>query len=90
MKKIIHKIRLQPPEFRMMVAVVLAVVLTVIIGAFWLATLSSGPTQEESTNAPSPFSTLVSSVKTIISSSKPATPDASSGNTVQVIDASKQ
>ena len=86
MRRVIHKIRLQPPEFRMMVAVVAALVLTGIIAALWAQTLSVEP-KTIKTNAPRPFDALVENVKGVFTSSTLETTSIPSGNTVEIIDA---
>jgi cytoskeletal protein RodZ len=64
MRRIIHKIRLQPPEFRVMVAVIAAFMVTAVIAVFWASTLSVGIFQQEKTDTtPSPISSLVSNIK---------------------------
>lgn len=88
MRRIIHKIRLQPPEFRVMVAVIAAFVVTGVIAVFWASTLSSGTFQHEKTDTtPGPITSLVSNIKDVVTHARTETPDNSSGNnTVQVID----
>lgn len=89
MKRIIHKIRLQPPEMRIMIAVIAALVLTSVIGAFWISTITSGPVQEEKTDTtPGPLSSLISNIKDTVTSSRTQNPTpTASQNNVQVIDA---
>ena len=89
MRRIIHKIRLQPPEFRVMVAVIASCILTAIIAIFWASTLSVGTFQREQTDTtPGPISSLVSNIKNTIQRSRSEqNPLAHQGNTVQVIDA---
>lgn len=89
MRKVIHKIRMQPPEFRGIIAVLLAIIMTSIIGYFWAGTLSTGTFQRETSSAPSPFSSLVGNIRDVVSNSKnnqQQTP--TSPNSVQVIDQS--
>ncbi len=90
MKRIIHKIRLQPPEFRMMVSVGLALLFTVIIGIFWGISLSTGPVQEEKTNVPGPLSVIIDSAKSMFSGSKEQIKPVSTENVIQIIDAGAQ
>ena len=88
MRRIIHKIRLQPPEFRVMVAVIAAFMVTAVIAVFWASTLSTGIFQQEKTDStPGPISSLVSNIKGVISNagSENNTTDRS-GNAVQIID----
>jgi len=89
MRKVIHKIRMQPPEFRGIIAVLLALIMTSIIGYFWIGTLSRGTFQEETSNAPSPFESLVGNIRDVVKRSQdevviPST----SPNRIQVIDQS--
>lgn len=87
MKRIIHKIRLQPPEFRMMVAVVAAMIITGAITALWVMSWSTGPTREETSSAPSPLSALLGSIKGTIQNPKENIQAVPTPNTVEVIDA---
>lgn len=88
MRRIIHKIRLQPPEFRVMVAVIAAFVVTAVIAIFWASTLSTGTFQQEKTDTtPGPVSSLVSNVKSAFQrNSYEKNPVLGSENNVQVID----
>lgn len=88
MRRIIHKIRLQPPEFRLMIAVIAAFVITSVIAVFWASTLSTGIFQQERTDATlSPISSLVSNIKGVISNTGSENDIKNKlGNSVQVID----
>ncbi|MEI8223553.1 MAG: hypothetical protein WCG20_00345 [bacterium] len=88
MRRIIHKIRLQPPEFRVMIAVIAAFMVTAVIAVFWASTLSVGIFQQEKTDTtPGPISALVSNIKGVISNTSPENDMTNkSGNSVQVID----
>lgn len=74
MRRIIHKIRMQPPEFRVIIAVLLALVMTSIIGYFWVGTLSTSTFQKETTETESPFQSLVTNIKDVVSQSKEENP----------------
>ncbi len=88
MRKIIHKIRSQPPQFRVMVAVIAALVVTAGIAVLWAFSFSKGPVDETSTVAPSPLSALVDTVKNTIQDSKEDHANAGDAtNPVQVINA---
>lgn len=86
MRKVIHKIRMQPPEFRGIIAVLLAIIMTSIIGYFWVGTLSTGTFQRETSTAPSPFSSLIGNIRDVVNKSPDEQPRATSPNSVQVID----
>lgn len=87
MRRIIHKIRLQPPEFRVMVAVIAAFIVTGVIAVFWASTLSTGTFQHERTDTtPGPITSLVSNIKDVVTHARPETSPDQSGNAVQVID----
>ncbi len=87
MKRIIHTIRLQPPEFRMIVSVGLALFFTAIIGFFWAISLSTASIQEEKSDAPGPLSVIINSAKSIFSGSYDQQQPVSTENVIQVIDA---
>ncbi len=80
---------MQPPEFRGIIAVLLALIMTSIIGYFWIGTLSSGTFQKEVSNAPSPFESLVGNIRDVVKRSKDETSiPVASPNRIQVIDQS--
>lgn len=66
MKKTLAKLRSKPREVRMMIAFVLALVFTCIIGAGWVMTITSGNHTKNKTKAPSPFSALTGNIKDVI------------------------
>ena len=85
MKKILHKIHAQPPQFRLMLSVIIAGTITAIIAVIWMYGLFGGSgNQSQSDNAPSPFNSLVSSIKTTVQNSPVSS---SSANQVQIINA---
>lgn len=82
---------MQPPEFRGIIAVLLALIMTSIIGYFWIGTISRGTFQRESSNAPSPFNSLIQNISDVVKQSKNNTPPpVASPNRIQVIDESSQ
>lgn len=62
MKKTLEKIRSKPPEVRMTIALILAIVCTGIVGAGWIMTLSGGSKKIKS-DAPSPLTALTGVIK---------------------------
>lgn len=74
----------------MMVAVIAALVFTVLIGVFWVMSLSTGTTQDETSTAPSPLSALLANIRGTLDASGTNTHPTSQGNVVQVIDAGTQ
>lgn len=88
MRKVIHKIRMQPPEFRGIIAVLLAIIMTSIIGYFWVGTLSTGTFQRETSTAPSPFNSLIKNIRDVTKKSPDESPRPESPNSIQVIDQS--
>lgn len=69
MKKVLEKIRSKSPEFRLMVAVILAAVMTILIGILWGVTFSRG-TKHVAKDAPTPFNALTGSIKGVIQNQK--------------------
>lgn len=65
MKKTLEKIRSKSPETRMLIAFILALTCTAIVGAGWFMTLSGGD-YKITPDVPSPFTTLGGAVKDII------------------------
>jgi hypothetical protein len=91
MRRIIQKIRLQPPEFRIMVAVVAALIVTGVITAFWATTISGSIHSDTSNNTPGPLRSLISNIKDVVSTSTQQNPSPfSSPNQIQVIDTNHQ
>ena len=78
MKKTLEKIRSKSAETRMTIAFVLALVITLIIGAGWVMTLPTGGRIKNKIPPPSPFSALAGTIKDAVDHSK---------NTPQIIDA---
>ena len=104
-KKTLHNIRSKPPEVRLVIALVLAIVVTAGVVAIWaVATfghrdhdvIAQDQSSTQTANAPSPFSALVSSAKGDIGNLKAATSTPATQtsvgdtNNVQVIDAGAQ
>ncbi len=70
MKKIINKIRLQPPEFRGIIAIIAALVVTLIIGMFWITSLSSTRAQSKESETLDPLSLLIANIKGVFLTSQ--------------------
>lgn len=67
MKKTITHLRTKSPEVRLAIAVTLAAAFTILIGAGWVMSLSSGPAKDKAKHkAPSPLSTFAGNVKDVI------------------------
>lgn len=79
MKRILQNIRSRPPEFRLMVAVILALIVTILIGVGWGMTFSRR-VKNNTEKAPSPINALGGSIKNVIQNSKTNQRD------VQIID----
>ncbi len=79
MKRILQNIRSRPPEFRLIVAVVLALIVTILIGIGWGMTFSRR-VKNNSEKVPSPLNALGGSIKNVIQNSKTDQKD------VQIID----
>lgn len=69
MKNILQKIRNKPPEFRMVLAVILAVIVTGLIATGWVWSLTSSQKPADQNNAPSPFAALGQSIKSTVQNS---------------------
>ena len=101
MRKVLHSIRQKPPEFRLAISLVLALALTGIVAAFWISNFfhqaqPDDQSQVVTSDAPTPFQSLVSTVKQSAGDLKmPKLPTAANAttavaaptNSVQVIDA---
>lgn len=74
----------------MIVSVGAAVVATAVIAVFWAMTFSTGPVQEERTDAPGPLAAIIDSAKSVFSGSGSRAKPAPGENVIQVIDAGKQ
>lgn len=81
---------MQPPEFRGIIVVLLALIMTSIIGYFWVGTLSTGIFKRETSTAPSPFNSLVKNIRDVAKKSSDESPRSESPNSVQVIDQSSE
>ncbi len=81
MKKTLAKLRSKSPETRMMVAFVLAAVFTIIIGAGWVMTLTTGNHISDKSKVPSPLSSLGGAIKDVVVSPNKDTQIIDAGNT---------
>lgn len=71
MKKILHKVRQQSPEFRLAVAFGMAFIMTGIIAVLWGTTIRLGNgSATQKSDTPGPIDALVGSVKNVVSQPK--------------------
>jgi hypothetical protein len=81
MKKTLAHLRSKSPEVRMTIAFTLALVFTLIIGAGWVMTLSSGGHEQQKSKAPSPFNSLTGAIKDVVITPNKNTEIIDAGNT---------
>jgi len=80
MKKTLAHLRSKSPETRMLIAFILAAFFTVIIGAGWVMTLTTGNHAANKTKAPSPLSSLGGAIKDVVVSPNKNTEIIDAGN----------
>lgn len=94
---ILEKIRSKSPEFRLMLAIGLAIIFTGIIATVYIIQLTSTGTFKSKSETPSPLNALFGSIKETFERDKPSLkispdPEPSTVNTsnTEIIDASQQ
>lgn len=88
MKKLITTIHSKPPAVRAAIAIILALLLTIVIGILWMQSWVTTNREITNSNSPRPLNALIDNIKDVVSESRSENSQNSilQQNTIQIID----